>query len=303
MLKHPIIIVLFSVLALAACSSETQSGDLTGDSPPIFQSEYFETTVTGDGPNVILVPGLASSAAVWDETIIALQDDYRVHALQVAGFAGAPVRGNAENTDILQDLATDISRYTQGLDGETSVIGHSLGGLVTLKTALISESKIDRIMIIDVLPYFSVLMDAQATPETIAPIAAFMKSTLLNQSDEVFAARQDEALAALVKSPDDRQKALEWSVASDRAVMAQAMSEVLVTDLRGEIAAIKIPTTIIFADDPTIPNIDTVRDYYAADYAPIENAKLIPIKDALHFIMYDQPEALQAEISVFLKGD
>ena len=303
MLKHPIITVLFSALALAACNSETQSDDFTGNSPPVFQSEYFETTITGDGPNVILVPGLASSAAVWDDTIIALQDDYRVHALQVAGFAGVPARGNAENTDILQDIATDISRYTQGLDGETSVIGHSLGGLVTLKTALISESKIDRIMIIDVLPYFSVLMDAQATPETIAPIAAFMKLTLLNQSDEVFAARQDEALAALVKSPDDRQKALEWSVASDRAVMAQAMSEVLVTDLRVEIAAIKIPTTIIFADDPAIPNIDAVRGYYAADYAPIENAKLIPIKDALHFIMYDQPEVFITEISAFLERE
>lgn len=303
MLKHPIITVLFSALALAACSSETQSGNSTGETPTVFESDYFDTTITGDGPNVILVPGLASSAAVWDETVIALQDDYRVHTLQVAGFAGAPARGNAENTDILQDLATDISRYTQGLDGETAIIGHSLGGLVTLKTALISESKIDRIMIIDVLPYFSVLMDAQATPETIAPIAAFMKTTLINQSEEVFAARQDEALAALVKSADDRQKALDWSVASDRAVMAQAMSEVLVTDLRGDIAAITLPTTVIFADDPTIPNIDIVRDYYAADYASIENAEIIPIKNALHFIMYDQPEAFIAEISAFLERE
>lgn len=294
--------ILLGALSLVSCGQEQAKAPPVETAADVFESNFFEVTITGQGSNVILVPGLASSVEVWNETVDALSESHMVHTIQVSGFAGTPARGNAENTDILDDLANDLSRYTARLDGETAMIGHSLGGLVTLKTALRDGSAIDRIMIIDVLPYFSVLMDETATPEKIAPVAAFMKATLLGQSDEVFSARQDEALAALVKSPEDRQIALDWSVASDRTVMAQAMSEVLLTDLRGEVKDIPIRTTVLFANDPAIQNIEAIRAFYYSDYADLNSVEIIPVDGALHFIMYDQPEAFEREVSRFLEG-
>jgi len=156
---------------------------------------------------------------------------------------------------------------------------------------LSAESQINRMVIVDVLPFFSVLMDPTATSESIAPVSAIMKAAMLSQSDEIFAERQAEALAALVKSDENRALALSWSVASDRSVMAQAMSEVLVTDLRSEITDIKIPVTIVYAKDPMIPNMDSVEAFYQDLYAPLENGTLVPIENGLHFIMLDQPDA------------
>ena len=59
-------------------------------------AERMTVTVVGQGPDVILIPGLASSGAVWDATVKQLAATHRIHVVQVAGFAGAPVAGNAE---------------------------------------------------------------------------------------------------------------------------------------------------------------------------------------------------------------
>ena len=134
-------------------------------------------------------------------------------------------------------------------------------------------------------------MDPDATAESIAPVSAIMKAAMLGQSDEVFALRQGEALKALVKSEDDLQQALSWSIASDRAVMAQAMSEVLVTDLRTDIEAIKVPTLVIYAKDDATPNMEAIEAFYQDLYANIPDVSLVAIEDAFHFIMMDQPEA------------
>lgn len=264
--------------------------------PAPFESPYFTVSVSGAGPDVILMPGLASSAAVWDDTVAALKDRYRFHVVQVSGFAGAPARGNADNSDILDDLAASLVSYSRSLDQAPAIVGHSLGGVVTLKAALDPNTNLDRIVIVDVLPFFSVLMDDQATSDSIAPVAAIMKAGLLAQSEDVFALRQADALAALVKSEDNLQKALTWSIDSDRAVMAQAMSEVLITDLRADIAAISIPTTVIYARDDEIPNMLAIDAFYEDLYAPLNNGAVVPIDGALHFIMLDQPAAFTSAL-------
>ena len=288
--------VLVLTLGIAGCG-QTQDDPGT---PSAFESDYFTVTQTGSGPDVILLPGLASSGAVWDSTVEVFASDYTLHAVQVSGFAGAPARGNQDNTDVLDDLAADLAAYTQSLEDAPVLVGHSLGGLVALKTALLETAALDQIIVVDVLPFFSVLMDEAATAETMGPVSAFMKVTLLGQSDEVFEASQAEALAALTKSAPSRDRALTWSVESDRAVMAQAMSEVIVTDLREDIARITVPTTVIYARDDAIPNMDAVQAFYETLYAPLLNGNIIAVEDALHFIMLDQPDAFHATLSAAL---
>ncbi|MEL6413603.1 MAG: alpha/beta hydrolase [Pseudomonadota bacterium] len=257
-------------------------------------------STVGSGPDVILVPGLASSASVWDGTVAALDGQYTFHIVQVAGFAGAPARGNDENENVLDDLATDLARYSGQFETSPSLVGHSLGGLAALKAALEPSAKFDRLVIVDVLPFFSVLMDPEATAESIAPVSAMMKAAMLAQSDDVFSLRQAEALSALTKSKSDVARALKWSVESDRSVMAQAMSEVLVTDLRSEISTISVPTTVIYAKDDAIPNMAVVEAFYHDLYSVLPGAKLIPVDGAFHFIMWDQSAAFVAAMQAGL---
>ena len=289
------------LLALSGCTEPTAiEPPITAAEDTKAASAYFTVSVSGTGPDIILVPGLASSGAVWDGTVASLQDRFTLHVIQVNGFAGSPASGNRDNENVLDDLASDLSIYANQFDSPPVLIGHSLGGLVAMKTALLPDAALSQLVIVDVLPFFSVLMDPNATAESIAPVSAIMKATLLGQSDDVFAMSQAEALSALVKSQDDLERALEWSIQSDRAVMAQAMSEVLVTDLRAEMSSLTMPTSIIYAKDAAIPNLAAIETFYQELYAPVPEHEVIAIEDALHFVMLDQPDAFQAALEAIL---
>src|SRR5665213_412547 len=46
-------------------------------------------------PDVVLIPGLGSSRAVWDAEAKLLTPNFRLHLVQLNGFAGAPAGANA----------------------------------------------------------------------------------------------------------------------------------------------------------------------------------------------------------------
>src|SRR5688500_18668720 len=89
-------------LTLAGCLPAAQAA-------PPFQPTRFSVQVRGNGPDVILIPGLTSGRTVWNGTVAAVPG-YRYHLLQVAGFAGEPARGNEEGA-VVAPLADEIARY------------------------------------------------------------------------------------------------------------------------------------------------------------------------------------------------
>src|SRR4051794_24414216 len=79
---------------------------------PAGAAERFQVKVEGNGPDVILIPGLASSQSVWDGTAEHLKGKYRLHRIQVSGFAGAPAAGNADGM-VVAPLADAIADYIE----------------------------------------------------------------------------------------------------------------------------------------------------------------------------------------------
>ncbi|MDP3379399.1 MAG: alpha/beta hydrolase, partial [Brevundimonas sp.] len=53
-----------------------------------FTSDRLSVEVLGAGPDVILIPGYASSREVWRAEAERLSATHRVHMVQLAGFAG-----------------------------------------------------------------------------------------------------------------------------------------------------------------------------------------------------------------------
>lgn len=293
---------LSALAILAACT-----GDQAEPTAPEVKTEVaaetlprFTVEVTGTGPDIILIPGLASHPETFATTVVQLQDRFTLHSVHVAGFAGAPAAGNDGETDVLLPLANEINRYAEGLSDKPSVIGHSLGGLTALITTVEYPETFDKVMVIDVLPFFSVLIDPETDEDAIAPTAAFLRSTLLSQPYEVYEIRQREALAALTKSDEALEKSLQWSLATDRNVMAEAMHDVLTTDLRDKMSGFAAPLTVLYARDPVIPNMDRAEQQFLDGYSPVPDVNIVPVDGALHFVMYDQPDAYAAAVETFV---
>ena len=120
-------------------------------------SDRITVTVLGKGPDVVLIPGAACSSAVWDATARRLEGRYRLHIVQVAGFAGSPPRANAQGP-ITQPTVNAIDAYIKANKLKAPmVIGHSLGGLMGLMLAVQHPEDVSKLMIVDELPFFAVL--------------------------------------------------------------------------------------------------------------------------------------------------
>jgi pimeloyl-ACP methyl ester carboxylesterase len=164
-------------------------------------SGRMRVTVTGQGPDVILIPGLASSGAVWDGTVKALSATHRVHVVQVAGFAGAPVAGNAEGP-IVEPLVEAINGYIVSARLKSpAVIGHSMGGFTGLLLAQRHPDHVGRLLVVDSLPFFSALMSPTATVESVRPQAAAMRDAIAAMDAATFESQQAMTLPRMVSRP------------------------------------------------------------------------------------------------------
>ena len=59
--------------------------------------DRFSDEIVGRGPDLVFIPGLSSSREVWKATAERLKSHYRLHLIQVAGFAGEEPRANASD--------------------------------------------------------------------------------------------------------------------------------------------------------------------------------------------------------------
>jgi pimeloyl-ACP methyl ester carboxylesterase len=267
-----------------------------------FQPTRFSVTVVGKGPDVILIPGLASSGSVWDATVAQLKAKYRLHVVQVAGFAGTPARGNAAGT-VITPLVGELHDYIGANKLKSpAVIGHSMGGLAALMLAADYSGDVGKVMIVDALPWYGMLFGPQANVEGVKPQAAAMRDALIKGGQESYAASSPRSMARLVKSKTPAaQAAIAAGAASHYDVVARAFYEDMITDVRPRLANIKTPVTAIYAWDETMGLPQAVMDgLYASAYAALPTKVIKRIDGSYHFIMIDQPEAFAREVVAFL---
>lgn len=266
-----------------------------------FTPTRFTATVEGEGPDVILIPGLGSSRNTYAAEAAHLRATHRLHLVQLNGFAGAPAGANAQG-EIIAPFVEELDAYikAQHLD-HPAVIGHSLGGLAGLMLARRHPEDVGRLMVVDALPFFGVLFDPNATPQTVAPQAAAMRDRMTSLDAATFAQMQQGGIGRLVLTPANRPVVAGWTIASDRSVFARAMYEDMTTDMRSDIAHIETPLTVLYAYDATMGPQAAIDEGYHSAYAGAPHVTLARIDGSHHFIMLDQPAAFDAAVQGFLR--
>ncbi|MBV9929514.1 MAG: alpha/beta hydrolase [Alphaproteobacteria bacterium] len=255
---------------------------------PAFAPTRFSVEVVGSGPDVILIPGLTASKEVWRGTLAAVPG-YRYHLIQVAGFAGAPARGNREGP-IVAPLAEEIARYIEANRlRRPAVVGHSMGGTLALMLAARHPRLVGKAMVVDMLPQPAALLGTSA--ENIRGFADLLESvsgTAFGQS------LIDSAVRMFGNAAPANAK-------SDRDVVARAAHELALTDLTPELPHIRAPLTIVYAS-PAASLAATADGVYRRAYADDPAAALVRIDGSGHMIMADQPGRFAEELRRFLSS-
>lgn len=268
----------------------------------VHEGELFNVSIQGRGPDVVFIHGLASSPDCWDGAEEFLSPNLRCHLLHMRGFSGLAPSGFREPMNFLKPMADAIAGYIRTLKaGPVAVVGHSMGGIVSLILARDHADVVCRLMVVDVPAFFSVLINPFATAGSLAGIAqharrSYVAKTRPQLEDELYS-----STSKLVSDPGQVERIVRWGMTSDRETTADVMAEVMVTDLRGDMAAIRAPVDVIYAWDKS-GNASKlgIDQIYASSYAGLTQGRRLRIDNARHYVMLDQPAEFYGAVNDWL---
>ncbi|WP_066835074.1 alpha/beta fold hydrolase [Rufibacter ruber] len=283
---------LTSLLALLLCLTLTAQA----------KTPSFKVVKTGKGPAMILIPGLNSAGEVWDETVQHYQKNYTCYVLTLPGFAGQPA---IKADPFLNTMRDEIIAYVQENKLKKPVlVGHSLGGYLVLALNVKAPELFGKTVVVDGLPFIGAAQNPGATVETIKPMAEQFRKSMATPSPQMQKQQEASYGTTMAKDSAHIKKIIEWGRKSAYQTTGQAMYEMYTTDLRADIATIKAPVLVLgawYGYKGYGVTKDMTTTMYTAQFAKLPSAEVKIADTARHFIMYDEPAWMFAQIDAFLK--
>lgn len=264
----------------------------------------FKVEKVGKGKqHMILIPGLTCPGNVWTETVERYKKDYTCHVISLPGFAGTPA---IETAEYLKTMRNELIGYIKDNKLKKPVlVGHSLGGFLSLWISAAEPDLVGANFIVDALPYFPAIQNPAATVESMKPMATSMRDMMKNATPEQTKQSQQYYLSTMATAPDKLELISRWGVESHAPTVAQAMYEMQTIDLRKDVATIKVPVTVLGAwiayKDYGVTHETTLKNF-TDQYKNVKNINIQLTDTAKHFIMYDDPKWFFDQMDKFLSN-
>jgi pimeloyl-ACP methyl ester carboxylesterase len=314
MKKLIILGLLGAALPLTSAQAETRNCAAESTEPQdatFHGGKHFSVQIEGSGPDVILIPGLATPREVWDATVAAQRGCYRLHVVQLHGFGNA-AGANAEGP-VLEPFVRELSDYIAdniiALNGQKpAIVGHSLGGLSALMIAARYPDLVGRVMVVDALPFIGTLFNPAATVDAVRPQAERLATTIKAQYrgpkpiDTGKDPGERSQAGGMTNHAAGRIAVTRWSLQSDPRVVAQALLDDMTTDMRADLPMITAPVTLLYAQDDRAMTVEQSTAAFVPQYAGVKKFTSVQITGSYHFIMLDQPQKFATELTKFLSG-
>jgi len=122
---------------------------VTEDRPRTPKVDFLEA---GAGPAVILVHSSVSGARQWRRLMDDLKSDFHVRAVNLFGYGKTAPWPN-ETTQTLDDQARLVEAAIPEGAGQVSLVGHSFGGAVAMKTAARLGARVAKLVLLEANPF------------------------------------------------------------------------------------------------------------------------------------------------------
>jgi pimeloyl-ACP methyl ester carboxylesterase len=252
---------------------------------------------------LVLIPGLSCGPWVWYGTIARFAPKYHIFAITLPGFDGRPA------TDKRPLFATVKSDFWKMLESrkieKPIVIGHSLGGTLTIALAEEHPERLSGIVAVDGLPVFPMFAEATADQRKLLAAGMMAGYGKLTIPEQLANARQFMSSIGTNK-PELVEPASQLESRGDPRAVGAWMIEDLTQDLRADLKKITVPMLEVMpynpADNqpPAGYSEDRLASFYGSLLAGVADVKIVPISPSRHFVMLDQPEGFYAVVGEFL---
>jgi len=247
----------------------------------------------GHGPPVVLLHGWAMHSGLWGPLVLRLAKRHRVHAVDLPGHGHSPALPSFTLEAVVDALVAAFAATEHPL----TVLGWSLGGLVTMRWALSEPARVGRIVLVSTSPRF---VAGDDWPH------AMSRETLERFGDELHVAWRltvQRFLALQMQGSEHGRAALAAlrgqvfarGEPSPRALFG-ALAEIRQADLRSEVSRIAQPALVVSGSRDTLSLPGAGR--WLADHMP--NARFAPIAGAAHVPFLSHSEAFGAVLDDFL---
>jgi len=112
-------------------------------------SVKLHDSVLGDGPDVVLLHGLFGMGSNLGSLARALQDNYRVHSVDLPNHGHSEWLEEADIGALAQALADWMDERHLP---QAAFVGHSLGGKVAMQLALSEPARVESLVVADIAP-------------------------------------------------------------------------------------------------------------------------------------------------------
>jgi len=246
----------------------------------------------GEGRPVVLIHGIGASSQIWMRNLGALTQNYRIYAPDLIGFGQSekprPVYSVADHVNCLRSFMGHLQIE------KTSLIGHSMGGLIALDFCLAHPERVDKLILVDSV---ALLNSRPSFTERLICLTVLGELFVIFRPKLVlkkFMAKEfyyhpgsvtDEMLIPLMQA--------------DRAAVLALTRTVHHTNRREAIKGIKTPTLILWGDqDQAIP-----RAHALLLQQLIPKSQYWIFKEAGHHPQIEASEEFNQEVARFLAGD
>ncbi len=242
----------------------------------------------GRGRPVILLHGWLGSWGLWQETMAYLGRYYRTYALDFWGFGES---GKKRETYAVQDFVALVGQFMDQLGiVEAPLVGHSMGGTVSLSVAIQYPERVRKVVVIG-----SPIVGSSLSPLLKLAGYRFIAMMLFNM---MWAFRGTMKVAAPFICADPR-----FSQMMDRDLTSTTVESFLRsiaslrrTDLRPRLSDLKIPVMGMYGDRDNIVNPRQWQTLLQG----VPHAQIVRWQRAQHFIMLDTPQDFMENLKTFL---
>jgi pimeloyl-ACP methyl ester carboxylesterase len=224
---------------------------------------------TGEGPDLVLLHGLAGSGTWWDRNLPALSAAFQCTTVDLPGFGSS----HPDARLILDEVPSQVAALMaeEGIS-RAHVIGHSMGGLVAGGLAADHPERVDRLVLVDA-GFLSL------DPQLRHRVTGFFRTLPWTAPSILPTLMRDTLRSGPIR-------------------MATATAEVLRKDWSHKLPSIMAPTLVLWGQHDRICNPRIGEQIAAA----VPDARLVVIPGAGHNPMWEKPAAFDREVLAFLRG-
>ncbi|HXU88386.1 MAG TPA: alpha/beta fold hydrolase [Methylomirabilota bacterium] len=247
---------------------------------------------TGDGPPLMLVPGLGGQGSFWISQVPVFSRDFRT---VVHDHRGTGRSTHSRLTYSIEQMADDALRLMDALKIDSAhFVGHSTGGAIGQAIALDHPERLRSLVLSATWagpdPYFRRLFESRRQTLIDSGIEAYLRASSLMQTTPWWVSRNDDFLTDLHR--------VTAASAAPVEILVSRIDAILRHDRRRRLLEIRVPTLVIVAQDDMI----TPRFYSDELASRIPGAKLVVLETGGHYAPAINSEPYNAAVGSFLRS-